>query len=387
MANRTVQLYKYIKLPDLGWRYCKAVFYPNNRVKPHVVMTPDGEQTIKDGYYCLSYNRKWEPAGNDPADAQRLQMKKRGELLTVANGGTVVQAAEEDKVSGSLQSAFEAWVQEFIDGGAHADTIAAKKLVAKEFQVSCKVKTLAAVTRQMCLQYVNAWLQKQGNDNRTRFNKFLHLRQFLKFKGINSFLTTKDAPQYDVKDPVALEDEDLALFWPVCPGHKKVLYMVLLQCGLRLQEIQTLRWVDIIGGNEPHIKIQPRPEWNFKPKKHHCRDIPIADPELWAQLMRRKMLLSRVSTLVFHTKSGKPLTHLWEDTQTIFAKTVVDMVKAHPHCFRATFCTTLLRQNLPMPDIMKVMGHKDVQSTMRYMAVLQKKDLYAKMAKVKFAVA
>jgi len=65
----------------------------------------------------------------------------------------------------------------------------------------------------------------------------------------------------------------------------------------------------------------------------------------------------------------------------------VDMVKAHPHCFRATFCTTLLRQNVPMPDIMSMMGHKDVQSTMRYMAVLQKKDLHAKMAKVRFAVA
>jgi len=90
---------------------------------------------------------------------------------------------------------------------------------------------------------------------------------------------------------------------------------------------------------------------------------------------------------VFHTKSGKPLTHLWDDTQAIFKKTDIDMIKAHPHCFRATFCTTLLRQNFPMPDIMCVMGHSDVQSTMRYMAVLQKKDLHAKMAKVKFAVA
>jgi hypothetical protein len=43
MANRKVQLYKYIKLPDLGWRYCKAVFYPNNRVKPHAVVTPRAE--------------------------------------------------------------------------------------------------------------------------------------------------------------------------------------------------------------------------------------------------------------------------------------------------------------------------------------------------------
>ena len=144
------------------------------------------------------------------------------------------------------------------------------------------------------------------------------------------------------------------------------MYMMLLECGLRKQEIQTLRWVDLIGGNEPHIKIQERPEWKYIPKLHHCRDVPIADEELWALLMRKKMLSK--SVLVFSTKSGKPLTHLWDDTQALFRK-------------------TLLRQNVPMPDIMKVMGHKDVQSTMRYMAVLQKKDLHAKMAKVKFAVA
>ena len=90
MANRTVQLYKYTKLPT-GWRYCKAVFYPNNRIKPHAVLTPDGEQTTKDGYYALSYARKWEPVGNDRIEAQRLLLRKRGELQTVVNGGTVLQ--------------------------------------------------------------------------------------------------------------------------------------------------------------------------------------------------------------------------------------------------------------------------------------------------------
>ncbi|MGA2168399.1 MAG: hypothetical protein ABSG62_09310 [Terracidiphilus sp.] len=154
MAYRTIQLYKYIKLPDLGWHYCKAVFHENNRIKAHAVKTPVGEQTIKDGNHCLYYNRKWEPVDNNPAKAQRLLLKKRGELLAVANGGTVVQAQEEGpKVSGTLQIAFEAWVQDFIDGGAHADTIAAKRLVAKDFQTSCKVKTLAAATRQMCLPF------------------------------------------------------------------------------------------------------------------------------------------------------------------------------------------------------------------------------------------
>jgi integrase len=78
---------------------------------------------------------------------------------------------------------------------------------------------------------------------------------------------------------------------------------------------------------------------------------------------------------------------LWASRRAGSIRFPLTMVKAHPYCFRATFCTTLFRKNVPMPDIMKVMGHKDVQSTMRYMAVLQKKDLHAKMAKVKFAVA
>jgi len=55
---------------------------------------------------------------------------------------------------------------------------------------------------------------------------------------------------------------------------------------------------------------------------------PVANQELRAQLMRRKMLSN--SALVFHTKSGKPLTHLWEDTQAIFKKAKLDMSKAHP---------------------------------------------------------
>jgi len=63
VAHRKVQLYKYLLL-DSGWRYCRAAFYENNRIKPHVVLTPQGEVTLKDGQYYLGFARKWEPAGN-----------------------------------------------------------------------------------------------------------------------------------------------------------------------------------------------------------------------------------------------------------------------------------------------------------------------------------
>ncbi len=30
-------LYKYIKLADGSWRYCKAAFYSNAKIKPNIV--------------------------------------------------------------------------------------------------------------------------------------------------------------------------------------------------------------------------------------------------------------------------------------------------------------------------------------------------------------
>jgi hypothetical protein len=45
VAHRKVHLYKYIPL-ESGWRYCRASFYENNRIKPHMVLTP--QPNIKD---------------------------------------------------------------------------------------------------------------------------------------------------------------------------------------------------------------------------------------------------------------------------------------------------------------------------------------------------
>ncbi|MCU1297990.1 MAG: hypothetical protein JWO91_2268 [Acidobacteriaceae bacterium] len=69
MANRRVTLYKYIKIPPTTWRYYRAVFSTNNKLKPHCVLTPSGEQRHEEGQYYLGYRnvtgQVWEPIGND----------------------------------------------------------------------------------------------------------------------------------------------------------------------------------------------------------------------------------------------------------------------------------------------------------------------------------
>jgi integrase len=163
------------------------------------------------------------------------------------------------------------------------------------------------------------------------------------------------------------------------------MFTVFLCSGLRLRELNTLRWIDI-DWEKGHIKVQPRPEYDWVPKKYHTRSVPISDA-LLKELRERK--LTAKHDIIFPTQSGKPNTHIWAECQAIFKKTKVDMVKAHPHCFRGTFCTTLFREGWDLPSIMYVMGHdpKYPEVTMRYAVALKNDQMRDKMVKTKFAVA
>lgn len=379
MANKKVKLYKYVKLSNGSWRYCAAVFSENKKLKPHVLQIPSGvEERHDEGQYYLGYARKWKSAGNDPVEALRLLRKKEGELNYTANGGTLQQ--QEERPTGGIRRAAEDWLDEIKDGDWDEDTYNAKRLVMYEFITSAKVKTLDAITRKNCLQYINASLKEQGNSHRTRFNKFLHLRQWLNWNRLTDVLTSKDAPKYTQDDPVAFEDDELELFWKHCPAHKRLRFNLYLCCGPRLGEMQTLRWTDILFGTGM-MKIQDRPEYGYYAKKHHFREIPIKC-ELLEEL--RDLKARSKCPLVFPTRSGRPLTHAWEEVQAICKKAAIAREKAHRHTFRATFCTTLLRQGIPLPDVMALMGHKDPASTLRYMALLRKEKLREKVNAVTF---
>ena len=210
MATRRVTLYKYASLPQ-GWRYVRAVFHPNGAIKPHVVLVNKEEQTVKTGYYVLGYAGKWEPVGTDPKEAVRLLKCRTHEFGAMAEGSTLVEThGTEDGEGSTLRDSIDGYIrQEFIDRGRSIKTVKAHRNTLDEFVKSCGVKMLAAVTRQHCLQYVNAYLVKQGNADHTRANKFGRLKAFLEHEKL-SLLTSKDKPDYAEEAPLALEDDELA---------------------------------------------------------------------------------------------------------------------------------------------------------------------------------
>ena len=53
-----LSIYKYVRT-DKGWRYCKAAFHPNGKIKPNVVVVSGVEEKHTEGRYFLNFNNHW----------------------------------------------------------------------------------------------------------------------------------------------------------------------------------------------------------------------------------------------------------------------------------------------------------------------------------------
>jgi hypothetical protein len=51
-------IYKYVRTGK-GWRYCKAAFHPNGKIKPNAVVVSGVEEKHTEGRYFLNFNNEW----------------------------------------------------------------------------------------------------------------------------------------------------------------------------------------------------------------------------------------------------------------------------------------------------------------------------------------
>jgi hypothetical protein len=71
MALCKFTLYKYIKFKDGSWRYCKAAFYSNGKIKPNRCILGGKEEEHPEGAYYLHHKKQWILVGTDALEAQR----------------------------------------------------------------------------------------------------------------------------------------------------------------------------------------------------------------------------------------------------------------------------------------------------------------------------
>jgi hypothetical protein len=109
-------IYKYVKLRGKGWRYARAAFHSNGKIKPNIVIVKgaNGKATEKkhaEGAYFLNFNNTWIPVGADALEAQHQRKVKLNQVehqrlsgKTAAPGPNLVQLGRKvikDEVDGA----------------------------------------------------------------------------------------------------------------------------------------------------------------------------------------------------------------------------------------------------------------------------------------------
>jgi integrase/recombinase XerD len=394
VANRKVSVWKYVKVGN-RWKYCKPVYGQNNKIKPQWALVNGKPERHPEGNFYISRRdgktKIWKKIGPNPADAVRAAGYERSLLSAIALG---IPVKQEEAVPLTYGPQMWKFLEDYKLSQSE-ESFALMKQTLEEFHDWCRKDNLNEITREDLLKY-KQWLVRRGRGLRTGGNKMQRVNQFLrKAMGIEAgkgLVTVKDA-KFVEREPEVYTDDELDVFFKACSPFYARVFHTLLMAGLRKQEMENLEWTDI---NFETGTLSVRAKKTFQPKDWEEREI-----EIPRELLEMLFSAKKDRGLVFATKSGKKYTHVWDDCKDIAKKIGAALAekadeeatervvretaaKYHPHKFRATYCTKLLQSGIDLKTVQKLMGHKTIESTMRYLAKAESKRVRAKVNAVQW---
>lgn len=375
MANRRVAIYQSAKING-RWSYYRPVIGKNNKIKPDWCHVNGHKECHPGSDYIIRWYEGSKPrirGCKSAADAANQAEIQRGFLNAKALG---VPVKEPEVPSLFLSSAIYAYLEEY-QLTHRPNTYVQAKGTLEEFLTYCKRTNVGDVTKMDLLKYAE-WLQRyRGRSARTAANKFLRVHQFFKSKGIK-LVTGKDAPKFVEPLPEVYSLAEQEKFLAKCNANQTLIFSVFLKAGLREREMMYLQWGDI-NLEEGTLRVRAKPEFGWVPKTWEEREIPIPDD----LVLLLKPHAKKSNVLCFPTKNNKPSTKLLRTCKRIAAAAeltcgVCDGCKSESedagcerwylHKFRATYATSCLRAGVDIKTVQTLLGHKDIESTMRYLA-------------------
>ena len=372
MLNREVNITKRIVTPQ-GKRYCPVVFSSNGRIKQDAVLVDGREERHPEGAYYIDWRengrRIRESVGKNASDALSRKLRQAQILASKALGIAVVEPSNHNALRSKRRPIAEA-VKTYLDEirlSRTAATHSAYTLALRNFTDSCSKEFLEEIGRVDLLHYVSYLRTELGLSDRTCHNRFEHLLTFLKAQSISQLAVKRDWPRYVQTEPESYDEEELKKFFKACTPEERILFEFYLMTGFRKKEVTYTCWQDV-DLKQAVARVTAKPEYGFRPKDWEEREVPIPD-KLVASL--RKWAKSRNGSLfVFPTRNGTPRKHrtqLLDLCKGIASRAGLDSKRFFLHKFRATFATKHLQAGVDLRTVQLWLGHKDLESTMRYL--------------------
>lgn len=239
-------------------------------------------------------------------------------------------------------------------------------------------KDIAEITRDE----LKAFLKKLAADNYTpksisrKINSMKTLYRFLKSSGVISLDPAADIehPKYEVKPPRILSKLEYRALRDACRGDVRTYAIVelFLQTGVRIGELAHLT-IDDVGESDLRIAAQEGHDERMVPLNRAAKDA------LNNWIEARKTLANSAPknnhTALFITKTGRQL--LIRNIRTAIDRyfKVAGIEDAKVNDLRHTFIAHHLMAGTPITTISKLVGHKRLSTTEKYLEFIKDKQV------------
>jgi integrase/recombinase XerD len=231
-------------------------------------------------------------------------------------------------------------------------------------------------------------LRKRGCEDRTVANKHQRLISWLRFSGFDTS-TLPPKPRYEEELPTIYSRDEVSTLLADADERMGMVIRMGYLLGLRDQELQYAEFRDI-NWAENTYRVRGKPKWNFRPKAWQQRDIPLFQ-DVGSEL-RSWQEKHPGESLILGTRNGTPDGKLLRALKRLARRSKLNCGRCDGckrkikecqeftlHKLRRTFITAMLRNGFDLRTVQSWAGHRDIESTMRYLRPASAKEIQDKL--------
>lgn len=321
---------------------------------------------LPDGRYFIEWRddgkRRREAAGVTAAEALEAQRKKRHELEGRKLGLPGYGPTPATPAAQPIASAVTQYL-EHIETLKKPNTYRKYQAVLRRFSKRFEGRSVEAIPIADLNDYIVYLKRDVGMSANTVLHNTIIIAQFFKRHERGGLTALLDLPERITTLPREYRQDDLDKFLRACDDFERALFYTFLLTGFREQEVMYLSWSDL--NHDLHtIRVTAKPQLGFYPKRWEEREVPI--PAHLVDILRNHIKREN-SRFVFPSPTGNRDQHMLDRCKAVAKRAELDAEQFDLKTFRSTYATRMLRAGFDVRTVQHWMGHKSLETTMRYL--------------------
>src|SRR5579862_3814498 len=325
-------------------------------------------RALPDGSYFIEWReggkRMRLPAGRTVSQALEAQRIKLAELAATEVG--ILKSYKPPLTPQPETMRLTALIRRYldqIDTLKKPNTYRKYDAVLKRFDEHFRGRELEQISIEELNEFVIK-LRKSGLSANTVLHNVIIIAQFCRRNGRLNLTRELQLPEAIHFLPKVYSEEQQSRFLEACDSWERALFSTFLFTGFREQEVMYLFWKDL-NPKLRTVRVLSKPDLKFYPKRWEEREVPV--PAELAELLERHPV-SIDSPFVFPSPTGNREQNFLRRCKLIAERAGLDPEEFDLKTFRSTYATSMLRRGFDVRTVQHWMGHKSLETTMRYLA-------------------